>query len=966
MNIAWWKLAAFTLAVIALGWGIFPSTRDMASLYVQSGQLQKAQRALTAVLNAGKPDFATTMLAADLALRKGEVYDAVRYLEQAHTLRPHNIPMLEKLVQLREWTRNPQGAAAIREEILRIQPERADLLQKLAEAYGYFAQYDMESLAIARLVLLGDPPPPPDEKPAQPGSLQADLRQTVRQLARQRMSNGPDPFLNAALSHLHRQAEQRPDPILPRPEAALLQEAAVTLLTLGFYDEAATLALTRDAHTGGTTTNRRLMAEAMGWSGLTDSMPDVFTLMAEQDAGNITLLQALLDTAQAYGAQQAVQTVALQLEQQAPQRRDVQILLAGIDLHNGNLTRALAMLQQEHIPADIRRVEAARFMESAAASPSRQLRIHLLDATRQLPHDGDVAYLRARAILLASVDRQTEALPLYALLVDQPDPTPDDVAGLLVAAAASKDARTTARAEDLARTRFAHELPVTRALATLYVTTGRPQLGLPLLRQLVAQSGTEDDAEAMLGAIAQVADAQLAMTFAPALAARYPSSSRVVMAAATALSSSGQYDAAYPLAAKAVRLGQATPEQLDLLLQIAAATAKSPIFTQALQLVAQHDPASAPAAALVIRALAPTPTAEATHALQRGAAGQARLRIQSWAAIADTGGITEDAFRLYAALYRSRPSDTVARDAFVRLAGWTGRPAEAAPVLATIADAQPGNHAAVLAAATAWLEAGSPPKALPYARQALSLRPDHTETLRQAALALSGTANYAEALPPMERLLARNALSTDEKVLLAETYVSAGRPSEALPLLTPLLGHATLPQGPGLALARALAATDRKPEAAQVRRRLAAEDTSNRKLQRTLGAEAYFAGDNAEAAAVFDRLAATAPDDTTALKGAAISASALQDHQKAVRLFEKYLRLVPDDADARYRLAEELNLQGKGELAARHYKAAARGLKAMPPKADATTQPPAPASSKPPLARPLPRAGRLATTGGQP
>lgn len=939
MNIAWWKLATFVLTMAALSWGIFPSTRDVASLYVQSGQLQKAQRALDVVLNAGRPDFATTMLAADIALRKGDVHAALGHMEQAHKLRPKNIPMLERLAQLREWTRNPRGAAAIREEILHIQPERTDLLRQLAEAYAYFGQADMESLAISRLVLRDTLPHLPDQVSVQPGTLGADLRNTVRILAHKRMSEGSDQFLSAALIGLHKQVEQPLDLGSPTSEATRLQQAALLLLSYGYYDEAVQLAYIRDVHTGNGTTNRRLLAESMGWAGLAEAMPEVFALLMAQDTSNILLMQDLMGVAQGLNATEALRTVALHLEQKSPERRDVQMLLATIDLQGGDLDRAMKLLTRAGIPGDIRRFEATRLMETAIALPDRALRERMLACTEAIPHGNDIAYLRSRSRLFTSVDRQADALPLYITLVQLPEPTEEDVTALLLAATASKMASASELAEELARTRFTSSLSVTRALAALYVSTGRPQLGLPILRQLVAQSPTEDDTEMLLGVIAQVADARLAIELAPALVAKYPESPRVLMAAATALSSSGQYNAAYPLAARAARAGEGNPEYLSLLLQIAAATGQSSRFQQALQLVAKLDHTASATAMVALRALHPAASTEALQTLQRAASGPARALLQTWAAIADAGGTTEDAFRLYAALYRARSTDTASRDAFIRLAGWTGRPGEAAPVIAAMADASPESHSLAFAAASAWLEVGNAPQALPYTRNALRLQPDHIGTLRNSALALSGTGNYAEAIVPMERLLARNALSNDEKVMLAETYVSVGRPEEALPLLTPLLGHATLPRSPGLTLARALVIAGKMQEAAQVRRRLAAEGPGDARLMRTLGAEAYFAGDNVQASTVFDRLTAQAPDDHLALKGAAISASALQDHQKAVRLFERYLRLVPDDTDARYRLAEELNLQGKGELAARHYKTASRALKAMPARTGYTTSP---------------------------
>lgn len=934
MNIAWWKISAFVLVIVALSWGIFPTRRDMAAIYLQSDDLQKAKLTLDTLLAGNDHSFATTMLAANIALRSGDIATAHEHMEEAHKLNTTNIPMLEKLVQFREWTRNPRGAATIREEILLLQPQRPDLLRELAQAYRYFGMPEQESLAIARLVLL----PPDSTQPAAPAdAFNAAVTATMRRLARQRMSEGPEPYRDQALSRLYVLVST--DEVPATDEASNLEAVGVILLPLGLLEEAATFSTEYDKAKGDMAkgdkaATRKMLADAMGWLGLNESMPDFFAELFRLDPFGSDLAQALMDIGNVYNVSKASRVVADHLERLTPDRFDVRLLLAELDLQEGKPDRALTMLRDRLLPPDVLRFEATRFMLDAAATPDRELRLRMLAATGDIPLAGDAAMMRARAKLLASLGKQAEGLELYLALTALPNPTADDVTGLLLAAATNKDTQALLRGEQLAKAHLANDVDVARALASAYVAVGKTELGLPLLRRLALESGDENDAEALLYVVADAGNAALARSMATMLFPLHRDSTKVATAAAAALSSTGQYAAAYPFALAAARLAGGATEQLDALLRIAAATGQNERFRDALLRVAELAPASAIAAQATARALAPAATGEANAALQRIAAGSQRPQLIHWATIADEGGVTENAYRLYAALYHAHPADTAARDAFIRLAGWTNRPGEAAPVLGSMADANPGGHSAALAAATAWLDAGNPVKALPYARRALALQPDDMNTLKKAALIFSGAGQYAEALSPFERLMSRNALNSEEKLLLADTYVAADRPAEAIPLLTPLLARAALPRDPGLTLARALAASGRGVESAQIRRRLAAESPTDVQLLHTLGAEAYFAGDNLEAATLFERILRNRPDDRIALKGAAFSASARQDHQKAVQLLERYLRANPDDADARYRLAEELSLQGRDHVAARHYKNAVRGLKASPRAGD--------------------------------
>lgn len=903
---------------------IYPSQRDLAQLYLESGDIQSAKTILESTLTENATDHSLLITASEVYNLLGRPEKAITLLRQAQILKPRNVAMLTLLARYLEWDMRPKEALPIYEGIVAANPTRKDILRTLISHYRYFGMAAEESNTLARLLVQDTYP---DNVRSLP--LLMVLRGELTRLAEARLEGESVPLRDVLMQRLFIVGDQLITSLREGEKVSMLEYTTYCLehyLRAGKLAEGAIFADRLDALNGGVETRLRF-ATVMRWNGL---LRDALALLREvnrQTPGNETVLLALSSVARDLGDTEAVEMALEGLTDAVPDKMEYREQLAEVYLENNKITKAIELFDKLLASAvDSFRILGKLLTAALTTGKPDTMRL-VLEKAQHYPTDR-VDILNAKVELHMALDEPDKAYALLRTYADTHTPTHDQLVRVVEIALSTDTPPIIMDAVRLALLHEPDELQFMRQGAEALLGTDQSAEAFQLLKRVARKSNLESDTLTMLEAAGASGSPALVQEATAEAAALQPSSATVMDRAAEVFSWIEQPRNALPYAEKAARLSHGEKARIMKLIEIASFTGDPILFRNALVLAGKLRPDDSEIAIASAQALAAEGDTAAFDALINRfmASNKNAELIRKWATIADKAGLADQAFRLWYQVYKAAPSDAVARETVARLALDSGRYKIAATVWSDIADSRPASYAPAFSAGTAWAALGNVEKALGYFEKALELKPADRPTMLEVARNALYSGNYKRAVTLFEAY-GVSQLQEEERFALAEAYGNTGEARKALELFSPLLKKDPLPKNRAIQITQLLNLAGQRQQAAALYTKLAETYGDDPVFVSKLGAEAYFADHLVPALALFNKVLESKPDDATALKGSAIILAENNNALAAIERLREYNRRYDDDGDAHYRLAELYTLVGRKGPALNEYKAASRLLK---------------------------------------
>ncbi len=287
---------------------------------------------------------------------------------------------------------------------------------------------------------------------------------------------------------------------------------------------------------------------------------------------------------------------------------------------------------------------------------------------------------------------------------------------------------------------------------------------------------------------------------------------------------------------------------------------------------------------------------------------------------AEEAGKDNDAFRIYAEMYRQNPKDRKARENYMRLAEWTGRTRESAMLLAEDSDREPKNLQKARQTAEAFLDADEPRRALPYLERAFALKSDDIALRRQLADTLGWLGLADRQAVTLEPLAALGVLTEDEAVLVAQHNLDRKQPQKALAVLARFEAMTPIPWDAGALLVQTYTLLNRLEPTRQTMRRLKDDYRADPERLAAIGDLAVMNKRLDFALECYAGALRLDPRNRAALKGQAQVYAWNNDARRAIKGFEYYRVQHPSDIEARYQLGELYHATDRSEDASGEYK----------------------------------------------
>ncbi|GFM35328.1 tetratricopeptide repeat protein [Desulfovibrio psychrotolerans] len=925
----------FFASMLLLTLLIYPSQRDMAQLYLDSGSIQRAWDILEKVLPERTDDYALHITASEIYHLLGRPERAIDMLIRARELKPRNVAMLTRLARYLEWDMRPRDALPIYEEIAASAPDRTDVLRTLVSHYRYFGMPDRESHALARLLMQDA-----YAEPLRGIPLLVVLRSELTALAQQRLAGEYTPLRDLLMQQLFIIGDQFAAAVQEGEQADEKQYATYCLedyLKTGHLPKGAVFAQAMDSRRGGVDI-RLHFATIMQWNNLLGEAVAYLRQVHRQVPGNEAVLIALSSAARNADDLETVEFALEALTRSAPENREYTEQLAEVYLEGNKIAKAIEMfdaLLQSAV--DTFRV-LGRMLTAALFSGEPEVMRVVLEKAESYPTDRkDI--LESRIELHLALDQTGKA---YTLLRDiLKDGTPDhaQLLRLMEIAQFTGDAPTILDAVDFALRHEPENIDFLRQGSDALLATERPGEAFTLLKRLARISRNTADALAMLETAGFTASTALVDEAADIAHSLHPTSATVMDRITEVYLWLESPLKSLPYAEKAARLSRGDRALTLRMVEVASYTGDGERFRKALMLAGKLRPDDEEIALASAQALAAGGEGAAFEALLERfmRSGSNVNLIRKWAAIAENAGLSEQAFRLWYQVHKASPHDSDLREKVARLAFNTGRYSISADLWSRIADNSPAAFDPAFAAGSAWAAAGNVEKAFVYFEKALALRPDNRPAMLEFARNAAYSGRYSRAVQAFERL-GTASLEENDRILLAEAYGNTGKAREALALFGPLLNKDPLPKERAILITQLYNAAEQRAKAAALYPKLGNAYGDDPAFVARLGAEAFFAEHSAPALALFSKVLESKPDDATALKGSALVHAENSNVRSAIDFFREYIRRYPGDGDAHFRLAELYTILGKEGPAQREYREATRLLKEKlrsPPAPDA-------------------------------
>ena len=928
MNVKLWQIALFVMVIMAVTWASFPYDRDLARLYLDSGNIDKATSLVNAALEQGTPDFELLQEAAKLHHLLGEPDQAIALMEKAVADKPRNMNSLQTLANYYDWSLRPADAAAIYERMAEVQPSR-ESWDKLLGYYRYFGFTDKETMATAELVpyvVAGDP------KRLDPyiRAMAPDLMT----LAERHTQEGEDPYADYLLRRLYILAEQYQltlasgSPTPTRTQFAIWAEE----LYLGTDHADLGTEFARRLDAGWNSMDGRLaLATVLRWNGRNAEALPVLAELESQAPNREDVLVALAEAGRDAGDGDTAAKALEKLLKRHPDSADYQRRLVDAYLSGNKFDQAMGAIRElmrktGDVAGNIHALlRAAVFSDNKEAMSAALKEADKYDL-------GDPETVRARADVHMALDQPLAAYTALKPLVLSPAGTDEDLTRLLDAAGGADNEAVLLEALNLASKKRPGDISILRTAAQATAGAGKAVQALTLLRRIPAASRIRQDYADMLDLAGGSGDPAQVRRAVADVAKGYPND--LQLAEQSALVSSWVLPPveSYPAFRRAAVLSGGNKGAVDRMLEMASFADNPPLLTKAVALARKLRPKDEDYVFMQADALAAAGDADQLSKMVAAFAsrhGNDPARLRKWAGYAEGAGNSEQAYQLYLRLHANAPDDKGLREAVIRNAEFADHYAVAADLLAPLSDRAPKDFELARRTGTDYAAAGISDRAVVYLGRASALRPDDQEVRLALLEAATFGGDDTKLIEFYEAMAAKRPLTQDERLTLAEAYANTGANAKGLALLDEYRNADPLAVRPGLLLARLLAATGKAKQAETVLKRLYAQAGNDPDVLTQVGSEALNNGQLDLAGRAFRSLLKVRPGDPLALKGQAIVSGDQGDVENGIRQFKVYLRRFPNDADARYRLAELYLAAERPKLASAEFVQAEKLLKSQ-------------------------------------
>lgn len=961
MNIGFIRLCLFTAVIIGLSVAVFPFKRNMVFLYIESGEVSRANSVLHELLEKNPNDFRILMAGAKLAMYEGYPRRAIDMTRHALKQKPRNMRALRLLALYLEWNVRPKDALDIYERIVALDPDDKASLEKIVNFSRYFDRPELESRAVAQLISL---PVPAGHHPG--NTYNKALKPSLEYLAKRRLEEGYEPLADLLMQRLYILGRQYTAEMREKENPDFSQFVIYALERFVISDlipQGERFAERADRLSKSGLKNRLLMTTVLRWNGMPQVAVAYLQRLEKQYPDNEQILLALTQAGRDADDLRTVEQAFERLVATRPENPNYASELSDVYLENEKYGKAFTMLRKlVNLGQDLLKL-LKKMIDVALFSGNEDI---LRSAARETDRFdmNDPELLARRAEVYAALDEPGKAFPLYLRLARQEKS--------LSAARNALNAGTEAEKAELVRQAAAvgHEIAprdtdFMQRAADAYLAVDRLEQAYEEYRSIAHITRTEDDVLRMLelaGFTAREKPIDEAVELARSVR---PRSAKVAAMCGEIHLWLEKPRKAYPYFLLAAQLSGGNKERVDRMIEVASFTDDDKLFRRAVDRAVALRPDDKMLRRTALRlVLAQGDSGKAIHALNqylkknpqdeearkqlaylllwtgKGTMGQKQMLLLSrsrrndpaflreWAEYTESAGLNEQAFQLYQRLMSLYPANRDYRDAVIRLAGYTDRPRVAANLLAEDSDAHPNDFALALKTGTAMTQAGDIPKAVRYLERAHKLRPADMDALRELARNYGYDNQPKHMLAAYERILdAGQSLSPEENLQLAQGYVDTQQGSKAIPLLSDVLKRTPLPRDQGVLLATAMLQAERFADGIAIYRRLAEENRTDATFLAQVGDQILFANDMTTALKFYNQALKLAPDNLRALRGSGMIYAETGDAERAIRTFRRYNRLRPDDPDIRFQLGELLYVNNRRGQAHREYKKTLRLLR---------------------------------------
>lgn len=901
MKIKFWQILCFLTIIIGVTLAVFPTKRILLPLYMEGGQLKKADEYLIDLLKEEPNNERLLSLAARLFLLKGEPGRAIETLEHALKQDPRNVSDLTRLAKLYEWDRNPKRAMGEWERITEIDPQDKKAWVKVADYNRYYGDAEKEASAIAKLISLEKKSPVKGD-PSDP--LLKLMTSILGELAHDLGGKRDDPLLSYLLSHLYLIREQYLDAIreadgkIPEDRTDTILRCLEAFVRSDQVKRGESFAASLDNREGEGIRNRIALVKVLRWNGLDAQALGVLAELHRIDPKDRKILLAMARIGQETGDLSTATHAYEQLLRNRPDSEDYRKKLASLYMGVGDPRKACLMYMQLAKSTGGGAGYLGKMLKAAAYTGDTALQAQALKiAVRLRPNDPDI--LLKRADLYLSQDEPKKAYHLFRKLAHLSGQNKARVQKILEVAGYTGDRNIMKEAITQALDRFPNDPKIIQKAAQMYLWIDTPAKASPLYRKLAIRSrGRGKSVERMIQVAGFTGNPDL-IGEALALGKRLRPN-----------------DSALQLELARFYLGQGEQEKAIV------------AYRDYLKGNPGDEKAQRQLAKLYLWTNQPRKALDRMQQVARMRPKDRSVQLEV-ARIAEQTGNLETSYRIYKKLYKEQPDDRSIQNKLVQLASWTNRAGEAAGILGNLSQKDPTSFEMALTAGSAYVEAGKVKWGLPFLERALKIRPADLSLRRDLVTYYGWVGPREKLIAQLEYLDGRGLLREKDHIILARAYLDQKDAAKALRHLERLEKEKSLPGEEGMMLANAYELAKRPEAAIRVYRRLSKENSENPEFLAKLGNQALWLNRTDLALKFFESALRKAPKNLTALKGSAQVYAWNNDPERAIRRFKAYNRLNPNDYEVRYQLGELYFTNGRKGEAFKEYKKALRLIDKM-------------------------------------
>ena len=877
MKVKPWQIIFFVFIVVGVSIFLFPDKEDLVPIYIDVGQLEKAQTCLTELLQKDPDNARFLGLASRLFLLRGEPNKAIDALERAIRKDPRDVPDLMNLARLYEWNRNPRAAMRVWEKIAEVDPYNAKAWTELINYDRYYGYSEKEASGISHLVLL-EGKLHPEQASADP--LMRLITRELESLSKMRKKEKEDdPYVDALMSSLYLIREEYGEEIRESDDGHLFDRAEAILRCIEAFvrtdqiKRGAAFAAYLDREKGSGIRNRSEMVEVLRWNGMDEQALVLLTEMNETHPENQEILLAMAKIAEEVKKLDIAIRAYRQLVENDPDKMAYRRHLAALYLETDEPAKAFPLYVQLAESTGATSEYVDELIKVAGYTGNAAMQAQAIEIALKLRPD-DPLVLRKTAERYLANEQPARAFPIYLKLADLSGGNRADMLKMLEVAGYTGDKSAVEEAVKKALRLSPADTEIEKTAARMYLSIDRPVKAYALYRRLAIESkGNRQSIDRMLKVV------------------NFTDQTELIRDALILGRKLRPKDSALQLKLARFYLSQGIEKKAIV------------AYKDYLKLKPGDLPARRQLAKLYLWTNQPKKAFEEILKVAKEGGGKKGELLEA-AKMAEQAGLLDQAYRIYRDLFYQHPENAALQDDLIRLASWTDRMADIANILGDISERDRGSFKKALTAGEAYVDAGKVKQGIPFLERALKFRPEDISLRRRLATYYGWFGPTDKLIDQLEYLDGKGLLKEEEHITLAQTYLDRKDGIKALKQLEPLERAEKLPQRGGIMLANAYELAGKEEAAIRIYRRLSEENSENPEFLAKLGNQALWLKQTDLALRFYDLALRTDPKNLIALKGSAQVYAWNNDPERAIRRFRAYNRLNPDDYEVRYQLGE--------------------------------------------------------------